>query len=186
MKTRKIFMVCMALFMGSQATLLAQEAKKQERKRPTQEQMQQMQCNHLIKALALDDMTAAKFTPVYREYMEEMRAVRKMGKPEKAVKKTDKAPKAERQVAPKPIPTDAEVEAAIKARFVQSRKMLDIRETYYSKFRQFLSPKQIQKMYNMEKNNGERFRKEMTRRQSMKKQNGRRRMPTTAPQPAKK
>ena len=33
-----------------------------------------------------------------------------------------------------------------------------------------LSPKQIQKMYNMEKHNGDKFRKEMRKRQGMKKQ----------------
>ena len=41
----------------------------------------------------------------------------------------------------------------------------------------FLSPKQIQKMYNMEKHNGDKFRKEMKKRQGMKKQHdGRRHM----------
>ena len=78
---------------------------------------------------------------------------------------------------PKPVPTDAEVEQAIKARFAQSRKILDIREEYYNEFRKFLSPKQIQKMYNMEKHNGDKFRKEMKKRQGMKKQHdGRRHM----------
>ena len=67
-------------------------------------------------------------------------------------------------------PTDAEVEQAIKARFAQSRKILDVREKYYNEFRKFLSPKQIQKMYNMEKHNGDKFRKEMRKRQGMKKQ----------------
>ena len=54
---------------------------------------------------------------------------------------------------------------------------LDIREEYYNEFRKFLSPKQIQKMYNMEKHNGDKFRKEMKKRQGMKKQHdGRRHM----------
>ena len=83
---------------------------------------------------------------------------------------------ADKQI-PKPVPTDAEVEQAIKARFAQSRKILDIREEYYNEFRKFLSPKQIQKMYNMEKHNGDKFRKEMKKRQGMKKQHdGRRHM----------
>ena len=58
-----------------------------------------------------------------------------------------------------------------------SRKILDIREEYYNEFRKFLSPKQIQKIYNMEKHNGDKFRKEMKKRQGMKKQHdGRRHM----------
>ena len=38
---------------------------------------------------------------------------------------------ADKQI-PKPVPTDAEVEQAIKARFAQSRKILDVREKYYN------------------------------------------------------
>ncbi len=176
MKARKIIMVCMTLLMGSQATLLAQEAPKPEKKRPTREQMQQMQCNHLIETLALDDATAAKFAPVYRNYLEEMRAVRKAGSQEKAGK----------DVRPRPLPTDADVEAAIRARFAQSRQMLDIRERYYNEFRKFLSPKQIQKIYNLEKNNGERFRKEASRRQGMKRRDGGRKLPPAATRTAGK
>ena len=72
---------------------------------------------------------------------------------------------------PRSTLTDAEVEQVIKARFAQSRKMLDIREKYYNEFRKFLSPKQIQKMYNMEKRIGDKMRKEMGKRQGMKKNN---------------
>lgn len=171
MKTRKFFMVLAVLFMGSQLVVVAQDEKKPERKRPTIEQVQAMQCNQLVKGLALDDETAAKFTPVYTKYMEEMRATRTMTSQKERTK-----PAAD-QSLPKPVPTDAEVEEAIKARFAQSRKMLDIREKYYEEFRKFLSPKQIQKMYTMEKRNGDRFRKEMNKRQGMKKNDGRRRMP---------
>ena len=102
----------------------------------------------------LDDAETAKFKPVYTKYMEEMRAVRDMN------------PR-----APRSTLTDAEVEQVIKARFAQSRKMLDIREKYYNEFRKFLSPKQIQKMYNMEKRIGDKMRKEMGKRQGMKKNN---------------
>ena len=57
-------------------------------------------------------------------------------------------------------------------------KILDVREKYYNEFPEILSPKQIQKMYNMEKHNGDKFRKEMRKRQGMKKQHdGRRHMP---------
>lgn len=191
MKARKFFMVCIALLMGSQVALFAQEAKKQERKRPTQEQMLQMQCNQIIKSLALDDATAAKFAPVYKKYMEEMRAVHKMGQPQKAERKADGDKTAENKnvdnrLAPKPLPTDAEVEAGIKARFAQSRKMLDVRENYYNEFRKFLSPKQIQKMYSLEKNNGDKFRKEMNKRQGMKKHDGKRKTAPSTPKPNKK
>ena len=169
MKTRKFLMVLVAIFMGSQVALFAQEKKgaRPERKQFNREQMQEMQCNQIIKGLALDDATAAKFAPVYKKYVEEMRATRNMN----SRKATEKKVATDKQ-APKPVPTDAEVEKAIKGRFAQSRKMLDIREKYYDEFRKFLSPKQIQKMYSMEKHNGDKFRKEMNKRQGMKKQHG--------------
>ena len=131
MKTKKFFMVLVALFMGSQMAIFAQGKKegKMDRKQFGQEQMQKMQCNQLINALALDDAETAKFKPVYTKYMEEMRAVRDMN------------PR-----APRSTLTDAEVEQVIKARFAQSRKMLDIREKYYNEFRKILSPKQIAKI----------------------------------------
>lgn len=31
-----------------------------------------MQCNQVVKALLLDDATAAKFTPVYMQYLKEL------------------------------------------------------------------------------------------------------------------
>lgn len=169
MKTSKFFMVLVILFIGSQVTLSAQE-NRPERKKMTKEQMQEMQVNHLIKAMTLDDATAAKFTPVYKQYMEDIRATRDLA-PRKRTADKAMADKQE----PKPVLTDAEVEAAIKARFAQSRKMLDIREKYYNEFRKFLSPKQIQKMYNQEKNVGEKFRKEADRRKGMHKRDGQKR-----------
>lgn len=179
MKTRKFLMVLVAIFMGSQVALFAQEKKeaRPERKQFNKEQMQEMQCSQIIKGLALDDATAAKFTPVYKQYMEEMRATRTMGSRRNPANRTV----ADKQT-PKPVPTDAEVEQIIKSRFAQSRKILDIREKYYNEFRKFLSPKQIQKMYNMEKHSGDKFRKEMNKRQGMKKQHdGKRRVSQSSP-----
>ena len=65
MKTKKFFMVLVALFMGSQMAIFAQGKKegKMDRKQFGQEQMQKMQCNQLINALALDDAETAKYTP---------------------------------------------------------------------------------------------------------------------------
>lgn len=170
MKTRKFFMVLVALVMGSQVVVFAQDAKRPERKRPTVEQMQEMQCNQIVKGLALDDEEAAKFVPVYKKYMEEMRATHDMTRKKPEPQAEPKEPKEPEML------TDAEVEADIKTRFAQSRKMLDIREKYYEEFRKFLSPKQVQKMYNLERRNGDKFRNEMNKRKGMKRPEGRKPM----------
>ena len=81
MRTKFFLMVLAAIVMGSQVTLFAQEKKetKSERRQFNKEQMLEIQCNQIIKGLALDDATAAKFIPVYKQYMEEMQATRHMG-----------------------------------------------------------------------------------------------------------
>lgn len=168
MRTKKMWMALVAVFMGSQVMLFAQEKKVtgSERRQVDREQMQKMQYDQIIKELALDDATAAKFAPAYKQYMTELQAIRTVEKRGDASRKA-----AVDKQTPKPIPTDAEVEQAIKERFAQSRKMLDLREKYYAEFRKFLSPKQIQKIYAIEKRTGDKFRKEMQKRQSLTKQN---------------
>jgi len=65
-------------------------------------------------------------------------------------------------------PTDDEVDKMMRDRFKQSRKILDIREKYYDEFRKFLSPKQVQKVYDKGQENHGKFHKEMNRRAGMK------------------
>ena len=64
--------------------------------------------------------------------------------------------------------TDAKVDQMMKERFAISRKTLDVREKYYDEFRKFLSPKQVQKIYDEGFMNRGKFQNEMNRRQGMK------------------
>ena len=170
MKTKFIYVVLMALFLGSQMTLSAQNEENKERKqRPTPEQMMQMQTNQMVRALMLDDATAAKFTPIYEKYLKELRECRMMNFKPRARK--DAAQGTEANTAketPKPVMTDAEIAKMLKDQFAQSRKMLDIREKYYNEFSKILSQKQIMKIYQQEKSNMNKFRKEFDRRKGQK------------------
>jgi hypothetical protein len=47
--------------------------------------------------------------------------------------------------------TDAEAEKAIKDQFDHSQKVLSLRQEYYNKYSKFLSAKQIQRVYELEK-----------------------------------
>ena len=167
MKTKNFFMLLVACFMGMQVMNAQHHDKSKHpgRKRMTIEQMTDMQAKRIIGELGLDDKTAAKFTDVYRKYMKEMDDLRKKNLPQKP------------QVKPKdgkmpPMPTDAEVDKMMRNRFKQSREMLDIREKYYDEFRKFLSPKQVQKVYDQGNMNRGKFHKEMNRRAGMKKAQG--------------
>ncbi len=47
--------------------------------------------------------------------------------------------------------TEDDIEARIHVEFEKSEKILSLRKAYYEKFRAFLSPSQIQSMYDIEK-----------------------------------
>ena len=159
MKTKYFIMMAVAVLMGTQVMNAQdnEQGKKRSRKRMTMEQMVDMQSRKIIGDLGLDDKTAARFTDVYAKYMKEMNDLRKEYMP--------KRPEAGKKPS---MPTDAEVDKMMRDRFKQSRKMLDIREKYYDEFRKFLSPKQVQKIYDQGQMNHGKFHKEMNRRAGMK------------------
>ena len=73
--------------------------------------------------------------------------------------------------------TDAEIAKMLKGQFAQSRKMLDIREKYYNEFSKILSQKQIMKIYQQEKSNMNKFRKEFDRRKKQTVAQGKQKRP---------
>ena len=160
MKTKYLVMMVVAVLMGTQV-MNAQDSKEQVerrgRKRMTMEQMVNMQANKIIGDLGLDDKTSAKFKDVYAKYMKEMNDLRKEYMP--------KRPEAGKKPS---MPTDAEVDKMMRDKFKVGRKMLDLREKYYDEFRKFLSPKQVQKVYDQGQKNHGKFNKEMNRRAGMK------------------
>lgn len=169
MKTKYFWMLVVAFVVGTQV-INAQANKpkeKKEHKRPTMEQISEMQSRRIVDELGLDDKTAVKFTDVYKKYMKEMNDLRLKYMPKKSDMKKDEPNK------PKSF-TDAEVDKMMRNRFTQARKMLDIREKYYNEFRKFLSAKQVQKVFDKGMDNHGRFRKEMNRRSGINKDGMRR------------
>ena len=137
---KKVNLVCLImgmvwLFVGS---VSAQDS---EKKRPSREQLAELQARHIAGSLALDDATAKKFVDAYRDYQQEV---------------WNSGTSMEKRVVAQSL-TDAEIEKNIKERFAHSRKLLDIREKYYDVYRGFLSPKQIQRVYELEKQVMKRF-----------------------------
>ena len=168
MKTKYFFVLRVAVLMGTQVMNAQNETNKRtdKRMRPrmTMEQLADKQAAKIVTDLGLDDKTAAKFTDVYKKYMKELDDVRKEF-PLYGIK----GMKAKTQAS---IPTDEEVDKMMRDRFKQSRKMLEVREKYYDEFRKFLSPKQVQKVYDHGQMNRSMFHKEMNRRAGMKHERG--------------
>ena len=175
MKTKYLVMMVVAVLMGTQvmnAQDKSEQGKRHGRKRMTMEQMVNMQANKIIGDLGLDDKTSAKFMDVYKKYMTEMNDLRKEGmdfRMRGRIQKGDTLAKMKIQ-----MPTDDEVDKMMRDRFKQSRKILDVREKYYDEFRKFLSPKQVQKVYEQGQENHGKFHKEMNRRAGMKHPHGER------------
>jgi len=150
---KMIFLIAMAITatmpMMAQQQQNVQKKQKETRQRLSPEQMQQMRIKHLINDLALDDATAAKFTEIYKDYSKEMGNIRKSYHA-----KGDK----------KKELTDAEIDAQTKTRFQQSRKIIDVREKYYERFRKVLTARQTKKIFDMEQRMGRSVKGKMMKR----------------------
>lgn len=179
MKTKYLLMMVVAVLMGTELVNAQQkDEKKPMRKRMTMEQMAEKQANKFVQELGLDDKTASKFTEVYKNYMAEQDEVRKEFVPDFLMQgKVEDRKDGKKAKMKMEAPTDEQVDKMMRDRFKQSRKMLDIREKYYEEFRKFLSPKQVQKVYDQSQMEPGRFRMEMNRRAHLRNQEGGRLMP---------
>lgn len=110
-------------------------AQKSEKQRMSREQLAEVQARHIARQLAFDDKTTAKFVDTYTRCQKEIWTLAPRNKDRRGTAKTD-----------------AETEKAMKERFERSQKLLDIREKYYEEYSKFLTPKQIQRVYAIEKN----------------------------------
>lgn len=107
---------------------------KTERQRMTREQLAQTQARHICNELALDEEKSNKFCTEYCNYMKELWAIGP---------RTTKKQRAEM--------TDAQAEAQTKMDFERSQKILDLRQKYYKRYSTFLTQRQIQRVYEIEK-----------------------------------
>lgn len=166
-KIKFLGMLVVAMVMSVHVINAQSEPKKG--KRMTPEKMAEFQAMRLSDQMGLDDATSAKFKEVYKKYMKELGEVHMaFAKDFEKMRKHD-APQDGENVKPEPKAfTDAEVDQMMKNRFEIGRKTLDIREKYYKEFRKFLSPKQVQKIFDHGGMNWDKFRNEKNRRQGMK------------------
>jgi hypothetical protein len=121
MKTR--FLV-LALLMAFSVGAMAQEKKA----KPTPEQRIEKRVERVQKDLMLDDATAAKFAPIYKEYLMEMSKCR----PE-VVRGKDLS--------------DEQIKKNLKARMEAKEKAVDVEKKYFGKLEKVLNAKQLQKVF---------------------------------------
>ncbi len=122
MKAKFLTIIAAALIASS--TLIAQE----KRQAPTPEQRIEKRTERMQKRLMLDDATAAKFAPIYKEYLKAKADCR------------TKCKKCEN-------PTDAQIKENIAARLEAQKKAIEVEQKYYKKLSSILSGRQLQQIF---------------------------------------
>lgn len=143
MKTNRLFLALafVAVLGGSSAFAQNTDGENnkpadKQRKRPTPEQMMEFQTKRMEQSLMLDDKTAAKFTPLYKEYLEAMKESRALPKNAKDAKEAHKKER-----------TDEDIMKALEDRMDRQQKMLDTKKKYFNEFKKILTPRQLEKVF---------------------------------------
>ena len=131
------------------ACCVTTNAQDKGKQRISREQLAETQARHIAQQLAFDDETTAKFVDTYSRCQKEVWSLAPRKRVGKGASKNDK-----------------ETEEAIEERFDRSQKLLDIRKKYYKEYSKFLTPKQIQRVYSIEKNMMKRLGKNANRRKN--------------------
>ena len=139
------------------ACSLTMTAQSDNNQRMSREQLAEAQAKHIASELGLDEGTTKKYVETFCDYQKEIWALRPR---ETGKKKTEM--------------TDAETDQEIQARFERSEKILSIRQKYYKRYSQFLTPKQIDRAYKLEREAMKRLAKHDKKGQRGRKDGGRR------------
>lgn len=146
-------LIIIATLLASILSISPAMAQKDEAKRfeHKAEQMSQI--------LQLDDATTARFQAIYDQYRQEMREARHAHariRPQKS------------KGAPPARLTDEQVKKNIENSFALSQSILDIRKKYYKEYLKILTPRQIERLYELEKKDGEHIREMIQKRMKKK------------------
>ena len=111
-----------------------------QKERPTKEQVNRYRAVKMARQIGLDAEAENAFVSLYEGFQKEMAVIMRES----------------RQGRSAEVTSDEQAERNIQADFRTSRKVLDLRERYYTEFRKVLTPLQIRKMYAIEKQNASR------------------------------
>ena len=144
MKTLHRIIITAAAISACAVTAVAQP-KTGQKQEMTPEQHVAIRAEHIAGELALDDATRTQFIDTYCNYFKEMHAIFQSYKPEGKPQEGQEPGQTVKQK------TDKEIDQAIRNRLECSQKMLDLKVKYYEEYSKFLNPRQIQKVYDMQR-----------------------------------
>lgn len=155
---RSMIALLVALTLGMGTTATAQKPNKQYGDRT---EMCTKMATRMANELKLDDNTQAWFIPLYAEYQDTLRSVRReftikpapeLLKP-KADNDKEKTDKKNSKKAPKAL-TDAEAQQMIDNTFAREERVLSLKRAYYEKFKAKLTPQQLVTLFCSKPNRG--------------------------------
>ena len=103
------------------------------KQRFTREQLAEAQAKHIAEEMEMGKAMAKRFVEAYCQFQREIWAL---------------GPRPKR---PHASMTEEEIERVLKTRFSRSQKILDIRRKYYAVYSEFLTQRQILRVYELEK-----------------------------------
>lgn len=121
----------------------------------------EFQLQVLTKQLKLEESKVAAFSKLYTEYSNKIEALQP--KPQQPQRRPENG-NGKNENDQEDNLTDAQVEAQILESFVMAEKSTELKREYYYKFKAIITPKQIMKMYNVERRMRERIVSESDRR----------------------
>ena len=138
MRTNRLFLALAFAFVLGGSNVFAQspdndKQPRKQRQRPTPEQMTEFQAKRMENRLMLDDATAAKFIPLYKEYLQALKDCRKPDEAQAGKRNFER--------------TDEEIEQAIQDRFDRQQKALDTKKKYFDSFKKILNARQLEKVF---------------------------------------
>ena len=139
MKKMLSFALC-AIMMAVCSTAVQAQTEQSKKQRISREELAEKQARHIAHELALDDATTEKYVATYKAYQQEVWAL---------------GPRVKRHSAANA--TEAEAEQANKARMERSQQILVLREKYYKEYSKFLTQKQIERAYELERKSMDRL-----------------------------
>lgn len=129
MKHLTKLLLLVAAFTAFSGAISAQNNKQ----RLTREQLAEAQAKHIAEKIEMDKATGKRFMEAYCQFQREIWAL---------------GPRPKR---PHPSMTEEEIRQTLKSRFARSQKILNIRQKYYAIYSEFLTQKQILRVYDIEK-----------------------------------
>lgn len=145
----RIALCAIMMAMCTTAVMAQSNNRSNSQQRISREELAQKQAEYISRQLALEDAVSQQFIATYVDYQKEVWAL---------------GPRVSHNRQQQM--TDAEAEQAIKQRMERSQKILDLREKYYKRYSQFLTQKQIERAYELEREAMQRLSKRGQRGQS--------------------